>query len=270
MSGSGETTITLPYDPVMRSDLSNRIILITGASSGLGSHFARAAAESGARVVLAARRADRLSALKAEIEDAGGKAAAVTMDVGDESSIVAGFDAAEAAFGPVDSVIANAGVNTPGSALGLPVADFDALMQINLRGVFLTAREAARRMIAAGAPTREHGRIVLVGSMGSHRVLPRLAAYNMSKAAVLMMGKTLAMEWATKGISVNTIMPGYVATELNGEWLASPAGQELVNGFPRKRLMTAGDLEPITMFLCSDAARAITGGSFELDDGQSL
>jgi NAD(P)-dependent dehydrogenase (short-subunit alcohol dehydrogenase family) len=254
----------------MNTDLSNRIVLITGASSGLGSHFARAAAKGGARVVLAARRADKLSALKAEIETAGGQATVVTMDVGDEASIIAGFDAAEAAFGPVDSVIANAGVNTPGSALGLPVEDFDALMQINLRGVFLTAREAGRRMIAAGAPTREHGRIVLVGSIGSHRVLPRLTAYSTSKAAVLMMGKSLAVEWANKGISVNTIMPGYVATELNEEWLNSSAGKELINSFPRKRLMAASDLEPITMFLCSDAARAITGGGFELDDGQSL
>lgn len=254
----------------MAADLSNRIVLITGASSGLGRHFAHAAAKAGARVVIAARRADRLSTLKAEIETAGGQAAVVMMDVGDEASIIAGFDAAEAAFGPVDSVIANAGVSMPGSALGLPVGEFDALMQINVRGVFLTAREAGRRMIAAGSPTREHGRIVLVGSIGSHRVLPRLTAYSTSKAAVLMMGKSLAVEWASKGISVNTVLPGYVATELNDEWLHSPAGQELIASFPRKRLMSASDLEPITMFLCSDGARAITGGGFELDDGQSL
>ncbi|MEP7349449.1 MAG: SDR family NAD(P)-dependent oxidoreductase [Sphingorhabdus sp.] len=254
----------------MQNDLSNRTILITGASSGLGSHFARAAAKAGGRVVLAARRADRLEALKSEIEAAGGQAAAVTMDVTDEASIIAGFDAAEGAFGPVDSVIANAGMNSPGSALGLPTEDFDALMQINLRGVFLTAREAAKRMIAAGSPTREHGRIVLLGSIGSHRVLPRLTAYATSKAAVLMMSKSLALEWANKGINVNTIMPGYVATELNEEWLNSPAGQELVSGFPRKRLMAASDIEPIALYLCSDASRAITGGGFELDDGQSI
>jgi NAD(P)-dependent dehydrogenase (short-subunit alcohol dehydrogenase family) len=254
----------------MNVDLSNRTVLITGASSGLGSHFARAAAKAGARVVLAARRADRLHDLRSQIEGAGGQATAVTMDVGDEASIITAFDAAQAVFGPVDSVIANAGVNTPGSALGLPVAEFDALMQINVRGVFLTAREAGRRMIAAGAPTREHGRIVLVGSIGSHRVLPRLTAYSTSKAAVLMMGKSLAVERANKGISVNTILPGYIATELNEEWLRSPDGQALVNSFPRKRLMAAADLEPITMFLCSDAARAITGGGFELDDGQAL
>lgn len=251
-------------------DLSNRVVIVTGASSGLGSHFARAAARSGARVVLAARRAERLADLRAEIEAEGGRAAAVAMDVADEASIVAGFDAAEAAFGPVDSVIANAGVNTPGSALGLPVAEFDALMQVNVRGVFLTAREGARRMIAAGSAVREHGRIVLVGSIGSQRVLPRLAAYSTSKAAVLMMGKALAVEWANKGISVNSILPGYVATELNGEWLESAAGRALIDSFPRKRLMAAADLEPVTLLLCSDAARAITGGGFELDDGQAL
>ncbi|MEO5598547.1 MAG: SDR family NAD(P)-dependent oxidoreductase [Novosphingobium sp.] len=254
----------------MKNDLSNRTVLITGASSGFGSHFARAAASAGASVVLAARRADRLSALASEIVGAGGKAAAVTMDVTDEASIKAGFDEAEAAFGPVDSLIANAGISTPGSALGIPTASFDEMLGINLRGVFLSAREAASRMIAAGAPQRGHGRIVLLGSIGSHQVLPKLTTYNTTKAAVLMMGKSLAHEWAGKGINVNTIMPGYVATELNDEWLASPAGQDLIGSFPRKRLMVADDLMPITLYLCSDASRAITGGGFALDDGQSL
>lgn len=254
----------------MNVDLSNRTVLITGASSGLGSHFARAAAGAGANVVLAARRADRLEVLRDEIESAGGEAVAVTMDVSDEASIIAGFDAAEAAFGPVDSLIANAGISVPGSALGIPTASFDEMLGINLRGVFLSVREAARRMIAAGSAERQHGRIVLLGSIGSHQVLPKLATYSTTKAAVLMMGKSLAHEWAGKGINVNTIMPGYVATELNDEWLATPAGQELIGSFPRKRLMVAEDLMPIALYLCSDASRAITGGGFAVDDGQSL
>ncbi|WP_394658683.1 SDR family NAD(P)-dependent oxidoreductase [uncultured Novosphingobium sp.] len=252
------------------TDLSNRVVLITGASSGLGACFARAASENGAAVALAARRADRLADLKAEIEAKGGRAVAVEMDVADEASVSAGFDAAQAALGPVNSVIANAGMNYPSSALGIPIAEFDNVMDVNLRGVFITAREAAKRMIAAGSPQSGDGRIVLVGSVGSHRVLEKLVAYNASKAAVLMMGKALAKEWAQKGINVNVVCPGWIATELNSEWLASPAGQALIESFPRKRAMEPADLLPPIMLLLSDAARTITGASFELDDGQSL
>ncbi len=252
------------------TDLSNRVVLITGASSGLGACFARAASENGAAVALAARRADRLADLKAEIEARGGRAVAVEMDVADEASVSAGFDAAQAALGPVNSVIANAGMNYPSSALGIPIAEFDKVMDVNLRGVFITAREAAKRMIAAGSPQSGDGRIVLVGSVGSHRVLEKLVAYNASKAAVLMMGKALAKEWAQKGINVNVVCPGWIATELNSEWLASPAGQALIESFPRKRAMEPADLLPPIMLLLSDAARTITGASFELDDGQSL
>jgi NAD(P)-dependent dehydrogenase (short-subunit alcohol dehydrogenase family) len=251
-------------------DLSNRVVLVTGASSGLGACFARAAARSGAAVALAARRVDRLTDLQAEIEAAGGRAVAVEMDVADESSVSTGFDAAQSALGPVNSVIANAGLNKPSSALGLQSADFDQIIDVNVRGVFLTAREGAKRMIANGSPESGDGRIVLVGSVGSHRVLDKLVAYNTSKAAVLMMGKALAKEWALKGINVNTICPGWIETELNSEWLASPAGQALIGNFPRKRAMEPDDLVPMVMLLLSDTARTITGGSFELDDGQSL
>lgn len=254
----------------MKNDLSGRTVLITGASSGLGTHFARAAAKAGARVALAARRTDRLEQLKAEIEQGGGKAAAIAMDVADEASVIAAYDAAEQQLGPVTSVIANAGMNHPSSALGIPAGEFSKVVEVNLEGVFLTAREGARRMVADGSAERGHGRIVLVGSVGSHRVLDKLVAYNTSKAAVLMMGKALAKEWALKGINVNTICPGWIKTELNTEWLESPAGQALIASFPRKRVMTPDDLVPIALYLLSDASGAITGGGFELDDAQSI
>lgn len=254
----------------MINDLSGRVVLITGASSGLGAHFARACAEAGAAVAMCARRTDRLEEMKTQIEAAGGKAAAIAMDVSDEASIVAGFDAAQDQLGPVNSVIANAGINHPGSALGLPIEKFDEVIGVNLRGVFITAREGAKRMIAAGSPEKGDGRIVLVGSVGSHTVMDKLVAYNSSKAGVLMMGKALAREWATKGINVNTICPGWIKTELNTEWLESPAGQELINSFPRKRVMVPDDLAPITLYLLSDASHAITGGGYEMDDGAGL
>lgn len=252
------------------ADLRGRTLLITGASSGLGAHFARAAVAAGAAVALAARRADRLADLVADLTRDGGRAAAITMDVADEASVAAGYDAAEAALGPVDSVLANAGLNVPGSAIDLTAADFDQIMSVNLRGVFLTAREGARRMIASGSKEKGNGRIVLVGSVGSHRVLPGLTAYSTSKAGVLMMGKSLAREWATRGINVNTILPGWIKTELNTEWLESASGEKLIGSFPRRRVMVPADLDGITLYLLSDASRTITGGGFELDDGQSL
>ena len=251
-------------------DLSGRNVLITGASSGLGAHFAKAAARAGAGVALCARRADRLEQLKEEIEAEGGKATAVAMDVADEASITSGIAAAAEALGPIMSFIANAGLNVPSSAMGLSAADWDRVSDINLRGVFLTAREAAKHMVANGSTESGQGRIVLTGSVGSHTVMDRLVAYNTTKAGVLMMGKALAKEWARKGINVNVICPGWIATELNEEWLASPAGQELIESFPRKRVMVPRDLEDITLLLLSDRSRAISGGSFELDDAQSL
>ena len=252
------------------NDLSGRVVLVTGASSGLGAYFARAAASAGAAVALAARRTDKLAEIQSAIVNEGGRAAAIAMDVADEKSVIAGFDAVARELGPVDSVIANAGMNYPSSALGIPIDEFDRVMDVNLRGVFLTAREAAKRMIANGSVERGHGRIVLVGSVGSHRVLDKLVAYNASKAAVLMMGKALAKEWALKGINVNTICPGWIKTELNSEWLESEAGKRLIATFPRKRVMEPADLAPITLHLLSDESRTITGGCFELDDGSSL
>lgn len=251
-------------------DLSGRTILITGASSGIGTYLARAAADAGAAVALAARRKEKLVEIQSDIERKGGKALAVEMDVTDEDSVAAGFDLAQAELGPVNSVLANAGMNYPSSALGLPIGEFDKIVDVNLRGVFITAREGAKRMIAAGSPERGDGRIVLVGSVGSHRVLDKLVAYNTTKAAVLMMGTALAKEWALKGINVNTICPGWIKTELNAEWLESPAGQALIESFPRKRVMMPEDLEPITLYLLSDSSRAVTGGGFVLDDGSSI
>ena len=251
-------------------DLSNRTVLVTGASSGLGVQFARTLSKAGASLVLAARRIDRLAALKAELEAAGGRALAVEMDVTDETSTKAAYDAAESAFGPIDSVIANAGMNSEGSVLDLAIEEFDALMAVNLRGVFLTAREGARRMIAADSAARGHGRIVLVSSITAHHVTGMLAAYSASKAAVIQLGKVMALEWARKGVNVNSICPGYISTELNADWFGTVGGTKQINRWPRRRLMTADSLDAMAIYLASDASAAITGSSFTLDDGQSL
>ncbi|WP_333605274.1 SDR family NAD(P)-dependent oxidoreductase [Novosphingobium sp.] len=251
-------------------DLSGRTALVTGASSGIGLHFARALARSGARVVLVARRIERLEELRSAIEAEGGRAFSVAMDVSDEASIVAGFNAAEEAFGPIDTVVANAGLARPGSALDLSVDDFDATMATNQRGVFLTAREGARRMIENGAPTRGHGRIVLISSITAFHVTRYMSAYSASKAAVLQMGRVLAKEWATQGVNVNVIAPGYMATEMTEEVWQQEAGKQLLSSFPRKRIMSVDALSPLLLYLCSDASLEVTGSVFSIEDGQTL
>jgi NAD(P)-dependent dehydrogenase (short-subunit alcohol dehydrogenase family) len=251
-------------------DLTGRTALVTGASSGIGRRLALGLAAAGAKVVVGARRADRLAKLVAEIEAAGGRALAVTLDVAEEASVIAAYDAAEAAFGPVDTVYANAGMNNEGLALDLPIEAFDQMVAVNLRGVFLTAREAARRMIKAGSRQSGRGRIVLISSIGAHTVLPGLATYCATKAGVAMLGRSLAREWARQGININSVCPGFLETELNRDWFASEGGQKQIQGFPRKRLMVEADLDPMLLYLGSDAARAVTGSVFTLDDGQSL
>lgn len=251
-------------------DFSGRVALVTGASSGIGRHLAIELARAGARVGVAARRKDRLTTLVTSIEQAGGRAVAIIMDVADEASISSGYDALEATFGPVDTVYANAGMSIEGLALDLPAEAFDAIMTVNVRGVFLTAREGARRMIAAGSKDSGRGRIVLMASMGAHKVLPGLTAYCASKAAVAMMGASLAREWANQGINVNVACPGFLETELNSDWFSREGGLKQIARFPRRRLMTEADLDPILLYLGADTSAATTGSAFNVDDGQAL
>jgi len=250
--------------------LAGRTVLVTGASSGLGAHLAQLMARSGARVALAARRVEMLATVQAKITDAGGAAISVSLDVTDEASVQACYDRIDAAFGGVDSVIANAGMSIEGRALDIAIEQFDALMAVNVRGVFLTAREAARRMIRDGSPERGHGRILIVSSMTAVSVAPGLAPYSASKAAVMQLGRVLARDWARLGICVNSILPGYIQTELNTDWFASEPGQRQISRWPRKRLMAPSSLDSIALLLCSDASAQTTGSHFLIDDGQSM
>jgi NAD(P)-dependent dehydrogenase (short-subunit alcohol dehydrogenase family) len=250
--------------------LEGRVLLITGASSGIGEHFAKVAAAAGAKVVLGARRAELLDNIVAEIKADGGKAIAVPMDVADKASTIAAYDAAEAAFGLVDSVIANAGMDAHTPFMQLKPEEFDRIMSVNLRGVFLTVQEGARRMMANGSKERQHGRIVIISSLAAEAIEPGLAAYSASKAAVLQMGKVLAREWANKGINVNMVQPGYIVTGINQEWFATDSGQKQIQRFPRCRVMDIDALDPMLLYLCSDLSRFITGAGFKIDDGQGL
>ncbi len=245
-------------------DLTGRTALVTGASSGLGERFGRLLVQSGASVALAARRKDRLEALAAEL---GPKAAAIAMDVAREADVIAGYDAAEAAFGTVDTVIANAGIDGQGAATEMPEAEIEHTLAVNLKGAILTAREGAKRMMAAGTTK---GRIVLIASITAFEPSPGLVAYSASKAGVVQAARTLGREWARRGISINTISPGYIRTDINADWFETEGGARQIARFPRKRLMEREGLDAMILFLCSDAAEFVTGTNFVLDDGQTL
>jgi NAD(P)-dependent dehydrogenase (short-subunit alcohol dehydrogenase family) len=251
----------------MELTLQGRTALITGASSGFGEHFARLFVGHGANVVIGARRVEKLSALAAELGD---EALAVALDVTDEVSLIAAYDAAEAKFGTVDTVIANAGIAVAGRSTDLAASDIASVIETNFTGLYLTAREGARRMIAANFRASERGRIVLIGSITAEMTGNGETAYAAIKAGVAHLGRQFAREWVRQGINVNTVQPGYVDTEIQGDWFETAAGQAHLNSFHRRRLMPITALDAPVLLLASDASRHITGATLTIDDGQVL
>lgn len=250
--------------------LQGRTALIAGASSGFGARFAQLFAAAGANVVLGARRTDRTDALAKEIGDAGGKALAVPLDVTDEASIIAAYDAAEERFGTVDSIVANAGVAASGRSTEVAADRLQMLLDTNFKGVYLVAREGAKRLIASGSREKENGRIIIIGSITSRLTGEGDSAYSASKAGVAHLGRTFAREWVRMGVNVNIIHPGYIPTEIQGDWYQTPGGQAQIAAFHRRRLQAIESLDPMMLYLASDASRMVTGSEFVIDDGQSL
>ena len=246
-------------------DLSGAVALVTGASSGLGRRFALVLAEHGASVVLVARRKERLEALAAEIEAAGGRALPIAADVGDRAEIARAFDAAQAKFGPVTVLINNAGVAKPQSFLGMRDETWRETLGINLDAVVATAQEAARRMVAAGG-----GAIVNIASILSFGVQKGNLAYAVSKAAVLQATRAMALELAPKGVRVNAIAPGYFSTEINADYLASPQGEAMSRAVPMGRFGQEGELDGALLLLASRAGSFITGATIVVDGGHML
>ena len=240
-------------------NLNGKVALVTGASSGLGTRFAKILAEAGAQVVLAARRTERLKELRAEIEAAGGAAHMVTLDVTDYASIKSALAHAETEAGHIDILINNSGVSTT-----------QRVMDTNLRGSFFVAQEAAKRMImrAKSEPNRQH-RIVNIASVAGLRVLSQIGVYCMSKAGVVQMTKAMALEWGRYGINVNAICPGYIETEINREYFRSESGRKLVDMLPRKRVGQPEDLDGLLLLLASDESRFLNGAIMTADDGMS-
>ena len=254
----------------MEQSLKGQVAVITGASGGLGAHFARILAQAGAAVALTARRLELVENHAGEIAGAGGTAMALRLDVADAASIGPALDEVEAALGPISILVNNAGVGGEGLALDLSIEDWDRTFDVNVRGVFFAAQQAAKRMIASGVAERGDARIINIASIASHTVLPGLSAYCASKASVAMLTRGLAREWARRGVAVNAICPGYIETDINADWFKTEGGQKQMKAFPRRRLMEAEDLDAALLMLSGPAGRAITGTVITIDDGQSL
>ena len=246
-----------------RFDLSGKVALVTGASSGLGVHFARTLASAGASVVVAARRADRLASLQADLQRDGAMALAVDLDVQSAASIGAAFDAAETALGAVDILVNNAGISIVKPALDMPEADWDSVVDTNQRGAWLMAQTAAKRWVAAKRP----GSIVNIASILGLRTIGQVAPYNASKAGLIHLTHALAMEWARYQIRVNAICPGYIETEMNGDFWKTPGGQRLIDRIPQRRIGQPEHLDGALLLLASEAGAFMTGSVITVDGG---
>lgn len=242
----------------MELSLVGKRALVTGASGGLGLHFAGTLARAGADVTLAARRRDKVEGAAANLRAQGMRAEAASLDVTDAGSVAALFEGGA----PFDVVINNAGISATGAALEMDLAEFQRVLDTNLTGVFAVAQAAARQM--AGA---DGGAIVNIASILGLRVAGHVAAYAASKAGLVQLTRALALEWARHGIRVNALCPGYVKTPLNADFFASEGGQALIRRIPQRRLGQLSDLDAPLLLLASDAGAYMTGSIVAVDGG---
>lgn len=241
--------------------LDGKLVLVTGASSGLGRHFACRLASAGAHVALAARRTELLEKIVADITSAGGRAFAVRLDVTDSGSVRDCFDQIATRAGVPDVLVNNAGLTVTKPILEQDESDWDRVLDTNLKGCWLVGTEAARRMKAEN----KGGSLINVASILGERVAGGVAPYAISKAGVVQTTKAMALELARYGIRVNALLPGYMATDLNRDFLNSEAGKRLCARIPSRRFGELTDLDGPLLLLASDAGRAMSGTTLAVD-----
>lgn len=243
--------------------LSNQVAIVTGASSGLGAHFAAVLAEAGAKVALLARRKRLAEEVAAEIESHGGHAVAFAADVTDSDSLHQALHDIEAQIGTPDILVNNAGAHAGDMALDLKIADWDSVLETNLKGAWLLTQQLAQHWVE-----RKHaGVVVNIASILGIGVSPGVMPYAVSKAGLIQMTKALAAEWARYGIRVNAIAPGYFPTDLNRDFLASSAGEAIRKRIPLRRFGALEDLDGPLLLLASPASAYMTGSVITVDGG---
>jgi len=247
-------------------DLRGQAALVTGASSGIGRHLAELLAAAGARVALAARRADRLAEAAREIEAAGGRCLPIALDVTRSDSVAAAVAAAESELGPLTILVNNAGVTVAKPVLQHTEEEWDYVLDTNLKGAWLMAREFAQHLVDRGRP----GRIVNIASVLGVRTIAWVPSYSAAKAGLIHLTHVLAMELARYGILVNAIAPGYVETDFNRDFLRSEAGKKLEARIPLRRVGRPDDLDGAMLLLASSAGAYITGAVIAVDGGHGV
>ena len=245
--------------------LEGRIALVTGASSGLGRHFANVLADAGASVALAARRLDRLRDLAGEIKNRGGRAVTCQLDVSESQTIYDTFEQVEEKLGTVDILVNNAGIAIAEPAIQVGEDEWDQVINTNLKGAWLVAQQTAKRLIAGGKP----GSIINIASILGYRVAKGVSPYAASKAGLIQLTQSLALEWAQHDIRVNAIAPGYFLTEMNQEFFESKsrASDAIIQNIPQRRIGNPDELTGVLLLLASDASSYMTGSTIIVDGG---
>ncbi len=246
--------------------LHEKVALVTGASSGLGRHFAKVLAKAGAKVCISARRKNLIKELEEEIRDSGGEALAITMDVTKRKQISEGLARLEDHFGIPTVLVNNAGVVGTGLSLDVEEKEWDRVFDTNLKGAWRVAQEVARKL----SSNNVEGSIINIASILAFGVSPGVAPYSISKAGIVHMTKVLALEWARYGIRVNALAPGYISTDLNRKWLASKQGKAMIKSLPQRRCGKLDDLSGPLLLLASEQSSYITGVTIPVDGGHLI
>ena len=250
-------------DIAKKFSLVGKIALVTGASGGLGKHFAEILAGAGATVAVGARRVEKVKEVVSGITATGGKAIAVNLDVSDRASIIGAFDEIEEKVGTVNICVNNAGISGRDSALDTSDDGWDEVFSTNLKGTWMVTQETTKRLVAKNIG----GSIINIASILGERVMPGVLTYTVSKAGVVQLTKALALEWARHNIRINAIAPGYVETDLNRALLQSDMGKKIIQRIPQRRTGELSDLDGPLLLLASDASAFMTGVILPVDGG---
>jgi 3-oxoacyl-[acyl-carrier protein] reductase len=244
-------------------DVSGEVVLVTGASSGLGRRFARVLGMNGAKVALAGRRKDQLEEVARELEGHT-QTLILPFDVTDRDAVTIAFDRIESELGAVTVAINNAGIAGEGAAIDIDYDHWRQILNVDLDSVFAIAQEAARRMENRG------GNIINVASILGLRPGKNLAAYSVAKAGVVQLTRVMALELAPRGIRVNTLAPGYVVTAMNREFFESPRSEVVTRAIPMRRVGQVEEFDGAILFLASKASRFMTGATLVIDGGHTM